>query len=189
MRGGVDWVQVRDRALEGDALLALVDAVRDAVRRGTSRRVAARPPQAPRVLVNRRADVALAAGADGVHLGYDGMAPADARSLLPEPALIGISAHAPFEIDPASGADYAHLAPIHTPRSKPASRPPLGETALAAAARRGLPVIAQGGLFEGNARGALAAGAAGIAVTGAILHADDPCAAARALREALDARA
>lgn len=182
VRGGVDWVQVRDRSLEGAALLALIDAVRDAARRGAAGR-----GLPPRLLVNRRADLALAAGADGVHLGFDAMSAADAREVLGPEALIGVSAHAAEEIDPADGADYAHLAPIHAPLSKAASRPALGSAALAAAAARGLPVIAQGGLECGNARAALDAGAAGIAVSGAILHAEDPEAAARALREVLDA--
>ena len=80
-----------------------------------------------------------------------------------------------------------HLAPIHRPLSKASSRPPLGIAALSDAAGRGLPVLAQGGLDAGNARAALDAGAAGIAVTGAILQAQDPAAAVRSLREALDA--
>ncbi|MGH0031766.1 MAG: thiamine phosphate synthase [Myxococcota bacterium] len=109
------------------------------------------------------------------------------RALLGPDAWVGVSAHGPGEIDPEGGASYAHLAPIHAPLSKEATRAPLGTDALRRAARRGLPVIAQGGLQASNARAAIEAGAAGIAVTGAILHADDPARAARALREALDA--
>lgn len=178
---GVDWVQVRDRSLEGAALLALCDAVREGARRGAARRGAE-----AKLVVNRRADVALAAEADGVHLGFDALNPAGARSLLGPDALIGISAHAPEEIAAGSGASYAHLAPIAEPLSKPAERPPLGLAALGRAAARGLPVLAQGGIGLHNARAALQAGAAGVAVTGAILLADDPGRAARALREALD---
>ena len=81
---------------------------------------------------------------------------------------------------------YAHLAPIFDPLSKPAERPALGTTALAEACRRAQrPVLAQGGITAENARACLDAGAAGIAVTGEILMADDPARAARALREAL----
>jgi thiamine-phosphate pyrophosphorylase len=178
---GVDWVQIRDRELEGAALLALSDDVREAARRGAARRGAI-----PKVIVNRRADVALASGVDGVHLGFDGMAAGEARALLGPDALVGISAHAPTEIDAGGGASYAQLAPIAEPLSKAASRPALGLPALAAAAARGLPVLAQGGIEVANARAALEAGAAGIAVTGAILLADDPQRATRALREALD---
>jgi len=182
VRGGVDWVQVRERELTDAALLALTDAVVGAVRR------ACRGRDTPaRVLVNRRADVALAAGADGVHLGFDAMAAADARRVLGDAALLGVSAHAPDELDAGAGLSYAHLAPIFAPLSKAATRPALGLAALTAAAGRGVPLLAQGGLDCHNARSAIEAGAAGVAVTGAILMADDPGVAARALREALDA--
>jgi thiamine-phosphate pyrophosphorylase len=177
---GVDWVQVRDRALGGAALLALVDALAAAARRAA--------PGA-RVLVNRRADVALAAGADGVHLGFDALDPASARRLLGPSALIGVSCHDPEEVRRAAavGADYALLAPVFDPLSKPRERPALGPAAVRAAAAHGLPVLAQGGVDLRNAAALLAAGAAGVAVTGAILHAADPGVAAAALRRALDA--
>jgi len=179
---GVDWVQVRDRALGGRALLAHADAVSDAARRGARARGGS-----VRVLINRRVDVALASGADGVHLGFDAIGPRAARQLLGEAATIGVSAHTPEEIDSRDGLSYAQLAPIFAPLSKPLERPPLGLQALARAAARGLPVLAQGGITPDRARAALAAGAAGVAVTGAILLAADPVEATRALREALDA--
>ena len=138
------------------------------------------------MVVNRRTDIALAAGVDGVHLGFDGTSASDARTLLGPDALVGISAHDPSQLDAADGASYAHLAPIAAPLSKPAERPALGFLALTHAATRGLRVLAQGGIDAGNARTALAAGASGIAVTGAILLADDPERATRALREVLD---
>jgi thiamine-phosphate pyrophosphorylase len=181
VEAGVDWVQVRERGSTGAALLALCRSVLAAARRGGARRGGA-----ARVVVNRRADVALAAGADGVHLGFDGMAPADARALLGPGALVGYSAHAPEEIDAACGASYAHLAPVFAPLSKTGERPPLGLDALARAAARGLPVLAQGGISAANAREVVAAGAAGVAVTGTLLAADDVGAAVRALRSALD---
>jgi thiamine-phosphate pyrophosphorylase len=179
---GVDWVQVRDRSLDGAALLAGTEAVRDAARRGAAARNGI-----ARVLVNRRVDVALAAGADGVHLGGDAMTPREARRLLGEAAWIGVSTHAPDEIDTASGADYAHLAPVFAPLSKASTRPPLGLRALARAAERGLPVMAQGGVEASRVRALIAAGASGVAVTGTLSSARDVGAAARALREALDA--
>jgi thiamine-phosphate pyrophosphorylase len=181
--GGVDWVQVRDRELEALELLALAESLARAAREAARRR-----GSLVRVLVNRRADVALAAGADGVHLGFDGLPAQEARRLLGEAAWIGISAHAPEEVGRAlPAASYAQLAPIFAPLSKPSSRPPLGVGALRRAAGAGIPVLAQGGIDAGNAGSALAAGAAGVAVTGAILLADDPGAAAAALRAALDA--
>jgi thiamine-phosphate pyrophosphorylase len=179
VRGGVDWIQVRERALEGAALLGLVDAVVLAAREAAGRREV-------RVLVNRRLDVALAAGADGIHLGIDAVDPAAARRLLPPGALVGVSTHAVGEALAAREADYLQLAPVFAPLSKPAERPALGLAALAAAARGALPVLAQGGIDAGNAAAARAAGAAGVAVTGAIWLAADPGAAAAKLREALD---
>jgi len=128
-----------------------------------------------------------AAGTDGVHLGGDAVSPADARALLGASAWIGVSAHAPEEIDASAGASYAHLAPIFAPLSKTSGRPPLGLEALRRAAARDLPVLAQGGVTSERVPAILAAGAAGIAVTGSVLAADDPVAAVRALREALDA--
>ena len=111
---GVDWIQVRDRELEDGALLDHVDQIRQAA------------GQRARVLVNRRVDVALAARADGVHLGFDGMPPETARQLLGGDALIGIATHQPGELEGAAGTplSYAHLAPIFPPLSKAQSRTP-----------------------------------------------------------------
>jgi len=179
VRGGVDWIQVRERTLEGAALLGLVDAVAAAARDAAG-------SWGVRVLVNRRLDVALAAGADGIHLGHDAVGPAVARRLLPPASLVGVSTHAVSEALAAREVDYLQLAPIFEPLSKPAERPALGLAALAAAAAAPVPVLAQGGIGARNAAAALAAGAAGVAVTGAIWLAPDPCAAAADLREALD---
>jgi thiamine-phosphate pyrophosphorylase len=174
---GVDWIQVRDRELEDGALLDHVDRIRQAA------------GQRARVLVNRRVDLALAAGADGVHLGFDGMPAETARQLLGADALIGIATHQPGELEGAAGTplSYLHLAPIFPPLSKPQSRTPLGLVALQEAARYGIPVLAQGGIEVENARSCIEAGAAGVAVTGSILSCADPAAAAAALRKALDA--
>lgn len=180
--GGVDWVQLRERDLEGRALLELaahvVAAARDAARRrgGTVR-----------VLINRRIDIALAVDADGVHLGFDAMSVASARSLLGAERLIGVSAHEPDEVRAAAaaGANYAHLAPIFAPLSKPLERTPLGIAAIAAC-EGAIPLLAQGGIGASNAAQAVRAGAAGVAVTGALLAVADPGAAAQALRATLD---
>ena len=179
VRGGVDWIQLRDRALDGAALLAFVDAVAAAAR-------AAAGDRPLRLLVNRRLDVALAAGVDGVHLGHDAVSPGVARRLLPPTALVGVSTHAVAEALAAQGVDYVQLAPIFAPLSKPAERPALGLSALAAAAAGPHPVLAQGGIDARNAAAVRDAGAAGVAVTGSIWLVDDPFAAAAALRAALD---
>jgi len=180
LRGGVDCLQLRDRALEGAALLARADA---------ARAVADAAPHPVRLLVNRRLDVARCAEADGVHLGFDALAPPEARRQLGERAWIGVSAHAPEEAAAAEGADYVHLAPVFDPLSKPASRPALGLDRLAEACALGKRVWAQGGIDASNAGAAVSAGADGVAVTGALSSAADPERAARALRAALDAHA
>jgi len=220
---GVDWVQVRDRELGGADLLAHAEAIR-----GVAHSAAARRGGRVRIFVNRRLDVALALGADGVQLGFDAVDPKTARRLLElgctsgparvadsagevsaragvaagatesaseasgrgktaTRAWIGISAHHPDEIRAAPPeADFAQLAPISRPLSKPSARPTLGVRAVEEAARYAVPVIAQGGITARNASEIAAAGAAGIAVTGAILGAPDPARATLALRAALD---
>lgn len=176
---GVDWLQIRERDLEGAALLGLVDALAAAARQASP---------TVRVLVNRRVDVALCAGLDGVHLGFDGMPAETARVLLPQGALLGVATHTPEEAmaAPAPILSYVHLAPIFPPLSKPAARPALGVEALAATAGRSPLLIAQGGIDASNAGACLRAGAAGVAVTGAILGAPDPGAASAAIRRELD---
>jgi len=181
---GVDLVQVRERELGGAALLGHVDELLAAARRGARARSGA-----VRVVVNRRVDVCLAAGAEGVHLGFDAVPPLVARRLLGPAAWIGVSTHAPAELPGLAGgeATYAHLAPVFAPLSKPQERPPLGLDALREACAGPLPVLAQGGVTAERAGACLRAGASGVAVTGEILLAPDPAAATRALRAALDA--
>lgn len=177
--GGVDWLQLRDRELEGAEWLQWGEELAAAARRSA--------PEI-RILVNRRVDVALAMGADGVHLGFDAMPVADARPLLGQAALIGASTHDVAEVRALSNSpiDYVHLAPIYPPYSKPASRPPLGIEALAEACRQGIPVIAQGGIDPQRCSAILRAGAAGVAITGTLLGAENPQKTAEALRAALD---
>jgi thiamine-phosphate diphosphorylase len=180
---GVDWVQIRERELEGAALLAHAEEIDRAARQAAAQRGGR-----VQVFVNRRIDIALALGADGVQLGFDAVDPPTARRLLGADTQIGISAHHPDEIRTAlPEVDYAQLAPIAQPLSKPHAGPYLGVRAVAEAARYGIPVIAQGGITATNASAIAAAGAAGVAVTGAILSAPDPASATRALRAALAA--
>jgi thiamine-phosphate pyrophosphorylase len=179
LRGGADWVQVREKDLDGAPLLELVRAIARAAR-------ALRP--GARVIVNRRVDVALAAEQRAVHLGFDALPIAEARALLGDEAWIGVSVHSAQEAAAAAraGASYVHLAPIFAPYSKAAWRAPLGLGALADAARAGIPVLAQGGIDPARAAACIHAGAAGVAVTGDVCAAADPERAARALRDALD---
>jgi thiamine-phosphate pyrophosphorylase len=183
---GVDWIQLRDRSLPDAALFALAAAL-IAARDEASGNLARSEP-AKRVIVNRRLDIALAVGADGVHLGFDAVGPDEARRLLGPDALVGASLHAIEEIEAATAGplSYAHLAPIWPPLSKPASRPPLGPETLARACRPGLPLLAQGGLDPQRALEAVRAGAAGIAVTGSLTGSSEANRLAGALRRALD---
>ncbi len=179
--GGVDWVQVRERNLDSAPLLAFAREVDTAVRCGSGQRRV-------NLIVNRRVDIALALGAQGVHLGFDALAPESARALLASNALVGCSTHTASEAKQAAdaGADYVQLAPIFAPLSKPASRTALGPRAVNEAASHGIPVLAQGGIEAQHCRKLVRAGAAGIAVTGAILMNTDPGGAAATLRAALD---
>jgi len=179
--GGVDWIQIRERELEAGPLAAL------------SREIAAAAGEAAEgraisLIVNRRLDIALAVGCRGAHLGFDASSVSDARRLLGEAARIGVSAHCVDEVAAAAaeGADYVHLAPIRAPLSKPGSRPPLGLVAVSQASHCGIPVLAQGGIDADFCGEVVRAGAAGIAVTGAVLMDPDPGRAAAELRAALD---
>src|SRR5262245_6171100 len=167
---GLPAVQLRDKELPGRPLLALAERLRAA----TARRNAL-------LLVNDRIDVALACGADGVHLGGGSM-PADvARRLVGAEALIGVSTHAPGEV-PAD-ADLAFFGPVWETPSKTGAQ---GVAQLAAAVRASpVPVLAIGGVAVDHVADARAAGAAGVAVIRAILAADDPAAATRALLASL----
>jgi thiamine-phosphate diphosphorylase len=167
---GLPAVQLRDKDLPGGPLFTLAERLRAA----TTRRGAL-------LFVNGRVDVAVAVGADGVHLG-GGALPVDvARRLLPAGALVGVSTHAPAE-PAAAGADFLIFGPVYATPGKDAQ----GGAALAAAvAAAGVPVLAIGGIGPPEVAAVSAAGAAGVAVIRAILGATDPGAATRAVLAAL----
>ncbi len=156
---GVDWVQVRERNMPARELLALARA---AINESEGR---------TRILINDRLDVALAAGAAGVHLGGTS-APAGevirwcrAGNAPPE-FLIGISCHGIEDVQKAeaAGASYVFFGPVFETPSKKSFGPPQGVTKLAEACRAArIPAIAIGGVNEGNAAECMRAGAAGIA--------------------------
>ncbi len=151
---GVDLIQIRERDLATRELLTLVEAA-VARARGTG----------TRILVNDRLDVALAAGADGVHLPTHGFPVADVRREYPE-LLIGASCHNLEEARRAEegGADFVVFGPVYeTPAKKPYG-PPVGVEKLAEAVRAAkIPVLALGGIKLENAGTCLKAGAAGLA--------------------------
>jgi thiamine-phosphate pyrophosphorylase len=165
-------VQLREKDLGGRALLGLARALRRAC------------DEAGQLLVvNDRIDVALAAGADGVHLPAAGIPVAEARRLLGPEAIVGRSCHSRAEVEAAlaDGASYATFSPIYDTPSKREYGAPLGVEALREAAALGLPLIALGGVDAGRAPEVRAAGAAGVAAIRAWLVGDDPAGAVRGL--------
>lgn len=124
-----------------------------------------------RVVVNTRADIALAAGAAGVHLPSGSFAPRELRPIVPAGFLIGVSCHSREDVEraQAEGADYAYLSPVFAPLSKQDARAPLGLEGFAAAIRGlTIPVFALGGATPERLGECLAAGAAGIAGIGLV---------------------
>jgi thiamine-phosphate pyrophosphorylase len=138
------------------------------------------------VTVHDDTAAAQATGAAGVHLPA-GVRPAAARQALGPGALIGCSAHDPDELALAAEADYATLSPVFASPGKPGYGPALGLDRFAALARRDVPVVALGGVDAANARLCLEAGAAGVAVMGAIMAAHDPAAVMAELIKSLAA--
>jgi thiamine-phosphate pyrophosphorylase len=154
-RWGADFIQIREKDLSDKEVF---DLARGAVRsvRGTS----------CRILVNGRADVALAAGTSGVHLPSDAPDVEALRRWVPPGFLIGVSAHSPRDVLRAAerGADYVLLGPIYATESKRRYGAPLGLGTLRTACRRvNMPVFALGGIRPGCIPALLDAGAAGIA--------------------------
>jgi thiamine-phosphate pyrophosphorylase len=171
-------LQLREKDLDGRALYELAVVLRAICTR-----------HGARLLVNDRLDVALAADADGVHLSGGSFTVADARRLLGPSRLVGVSTHSAAEAAAAAaaGADFAVFGPVWQPLSKAAYGPARGGKELAAACRAaaGMPVFALGGVTA--ERVVELDAPVGVAVIGAILGADDPPAAARALAAALHA--
>jgi thiamine-phosphate pyrophosphorylase len=177
--GGVDVVQLREKQLPDEELVAVANAARALCER-----------LGALLIVNDRPLVAREVGADGVHVGQEDMPVAEVRELVGPDMLIGLSTHAPGEIDAVDAGlvDYIGVGPIHATPTKP-GRPAVGlELIRYAAAHASAPFFAIGGLDAGNLAAALAAGAARVCVLRAIADAEDRTRAARTLRELLDAR-
>lgn len=170
---GIDGFQVRAKELDSRALYDVVEQV-----------VAAVGGRAE-VIVNDRVDVALAAGADGVHLGAEDLPIGAARRLAPG-LVLGATCRnrADVEAAAAAGADYAGFGPIFTTGSKAGLPAPLGPEAITPATGV-LPLVAIGGITPANAADVRAAGAHGVAVIGGIWRPPDPIAAAKELVDAL----
>ncbi len=192
--GGVDVVQLRDKDLSDEDLLPVAHRARDLCER-----------YGALFIVNDQPRIARACGADGVHVGQDDMPVTEVRELVGPDMLIGLSTHAPAEIDAvatdvpvtadgsgsgapdslSAGPDYIGVGPIHATPTKP-GRPAVGlELVRYAAAHASVPFFAIGGLDAHNLGEVLTAGARRVCVLRAIADAADPEQAARELREQL----
>jgi thiamine-phosphate pyrophosphorylase len=173
--GGATMIQLR---LKEESARALVEIART---------IQVMVPDVP-LVVNDRADVALAAGAAGVHVGVDDLAPALLRRVVPPGFIIGASVGSEDEVARAAGADYVGIGPVYVTGSKADAGAAIGTARFAELARRcALPAVAIGGITSDRVAEVLAAGAAGVAVISALFGASDPTQAARAIRSALDA--
>jgi thiamine-phosphate pyrophosphorylase len=187
--GGVDIVQLRDKHISDEELTEVVRTAHTiCVQMGTL------------LIVNDRPRVALEAGADGVHVGQEDMPVAQVRELVGPDVLIGLSTHAPAEIDAATAGfdaaagtgrggvanvDYIGVGPIYATPTKP-GRPAVGlELVRYAAGHSRLPFFAIGGIDADNVEATIEAGAERVAVVRAIADAAEPEVAAHTLRKAL----
>jgi thiamine-phosphate pyrophosphorylase len=188
LAAGVDWVQIRERDLSARELATLALRAFDSV----AARSGARNPPA-RIIVNDRLDVALAHGAQGVHLGENSVPVEEAARWVASYTqcrdfLLGVSCHAleAAKAAAAAGADYLFFGPIFATPAKAAFGPPQGVGRLAEVCREvSIPVLAIGGITAENARQCWLAGAAGIAAIRLFQDSRDPAAVVDALRAGL----
>jgi thiamine-phosphate pyrophosphorylase len=192
--GGVDIVQLRDKHLSDGELTEVVCTAHTICEQ-----------LGALLIVNDRPTVAVAAGADGVHVGQEDLPVAQVRELVGPDVVIGLSTHAPAEIDAAmetgfdavtqdghqgvANVDYIGVGPVYTTPTKP-GRPAVGlELVRYAAEHSRLPFFAIGGIDGGNVKAVAEAGTGGVAVVRAIADAADPELAAHTLRRTLGAHA
>jgi len=179
IRGGATVVQYREKSLSTRLMIEEAWAIAEVCKR-----------LGALFIVNDRLDVALAVGADGLHVGQDDMPAGLARRLLGPDRILGVSAGSVEEAleAAAAGADYIGASPIFSTPTKSDAGPALGLAGLSAMADRlALPVVAIGGINASNARSLMEAGAAGLAVVSAIVADDDVEGSARTLRAIIDA--
>jgi thiamine-phosphate pyrophosphorylase len=177
LSSGVDIVQLREKEAEAGDLLRWGEDFREAA-----------SGHGALFIVNDRPDVAVALGADGVHVGQNDLPPEVARRILGTDAIVGLSTHGEDQRRAAGAqADYLCVGPVHATPTKE-GRPAIGlEPVRAAAAHEGRPWFAIGGLNQETLPPAVAAGATRVVVVRAVTEAVDPAAAVHALRERLPA--
>jgi thiamine-phosphate pyrophosphorylase len=179
--GGARWFQLREKDMSAGKLLELAGQIRVVTAK-----------HGARLIINDRADVALAVGADGVHLPANGLPPEVVRKLVGEGLLVGVSTHSLEEARRAArgGADYITFGPLFYTPSKAAYGPPVGLEALVEVAKLEphLPILGLGGVKPGNVSEVISGGAGGVALISAVIAAEDPAEAAREiLREMAEA--
>lgn len=177
--GGATLIQLRDKHLSPREFYCEAE---EALKLARARGV--------RLVINDRADIALALGADGVHLGQDDMPPAAARALLGKDAIIGFSTHSVEQVIEAGRAPvtYVAIGPVFATSSKERPDPVVGLEGVRRvrdALGRTMPLVAIGGITRENARSVLDAGADSVAVISAVLSAADPSEITRLTREIL----
>jgi thiamine-phosphate pyrophosphorylase len=177
LRGGVDIVQLRDKAGTDEAILEAAEGFGRLCRE-----------HGALFVVNDRPDLAAAAGADGVHVGRDDVAPAAARSVVGPERLVGLSTHSPAQLEAAAGepVDYVAVGPVYATATKPGYVPVGLELVRHAAEHAAHPWFAIGGIDAARTPEVRAAGAERIVVVRAIRDAEDPRSAAAALRAAIE---
>jgi thiamine-phosphate diphosphorylase len=179
IRGGADVIQLRDKEASGGRLYEIALALRNVTRE-------ANVP----FIVNDRLDIALAVGADGVHVGRDDLPASVVRRLLGPGRILGVSAETAEEAvaAEADGADYVGVGPIFEARgTKEDAGEPVGLSRIAQVRSRcRLPIVAIGGITAENARRVREAGADAAAVISAVAAADDIARAARELKLRLE---
>lgn len=178
VQGGVTCVQLREKQLNTRDFFAQAMMLKQLLY-----------PYGIPLVINDRIDVALACGAQGVHLGQSDMPVAQARQLLPPEVFIGWSVETMDDVirSHALAVDYLGVSPIHATPTKTDTQRPWGLDGLRQVrAATTLPLVAIGGIHAGNARAVLSAGADGLAVVSALCAAPDPYAAAVALKKVMD---
>ena len=173
--GGVDLVQLREKDLPSGELLELAESLLAAI------------GGRAKLIVNERADVAVAAGAQGVQLGEDGMPVSAARKTVGGGALIGRSVHSVKRAEQAEagGADFLLVGTMFASRSHPGETPAGPGLMRRISGVTRLPLLGIGGITPENAAEVIQAGASGVAVITNILAATDPKAAAAKLKEVI----
>jgi thiamine-phosphate pyrophosphorylase len=175
LRGGVDIVQLRDSELPDERLLEAAAVFRRAC-----------DDHGALFVLNDRADLVVEANADGVHVGQHDMPVVDARRLVGDDRLVGLSIAAREQLDATEDADYLGVGAVFGTPTKPDATVTGLELAAEATARAAVPVFAIGGIDETNVSDVVRSGVRRIAVVRAIRDADDPEIAARRLRAYLE---